>query len=518
MTHAKRGILLTGATGLLGRYLLRDLLLAGYPVAVLARDAPGVPATDRVAALLDDISTALGRRLPQPVVLPGDVRRREVGLMPTEQRWLADHCGAVVHAAASLAFRPTRDGEPRATNVEGTQHLLDLCRRLRVSEFHHVSTAFVCGAAAGTVFEDDPADGRHFHNAYEATKADAERLVRSTAGLRATIYRPSVIVGDSRTGFTSTYHGVYRFIEFAYRLAEPPAPGRPRRLALRLPLTGDEPRNLVPVDWVAQAIVRLIGRPACHGRTYHLTAPRLVPVRLLKEVAEELLQVEGVRFGGPGVVEDTTGLERLFLDRLEEYWPYLHGDPEFDSRRLQAALPDLPAVVIDRPLVERLVQFAVTDEWGHRGRRGAKAPPAPARTDCRRYVEEVFPTAARRSVLGRAARLTATVALDVRGPHGGQWTCGWVGGDLQFVRRGLDPAADVCYRTDPATFDDVVRGRQSAQDAFFARRIEVAGDVEKALKLAVMFGQFLRETAQADTVAKCWRTKRGAAAAHQPEA
>ena len=95
--------------------------------------------------------------------------------------------------------------------------------------------------------------------------------------------------------------------------------------------------------------------------------------------------------------------------------------------------------------------------------------------------------------MARTAGLDVVVSLDVRGPGGGQWTFGWSGGDLVFVESGVERPADVVYRTDPTAFDDVVRGRQSPQEAFFARRIEVEGDVEKGLKLAVLLGLFLAE-------------------------
>jgi thioester reductase-like protein/putative sterol carrier protein len=491
-------ILLTGATGLLGRYVLRDLLLRGIRVATLVRDRTEGRAADRVAEVIDLWCRELGRRLPEPVVIAGDILDVDLGLTAADRRWLSARCDGVVHAAASLEFRPSPRGEPHATNVFGTRNLVDLCRRIGVSAFHHVSTAFVCGEITGPVLEVDQAQDRCFHNGYEQSKSQAEAMVRAAAGLRPTIYRPSVIVGDSRTGYTSTYHGIYRFIELACRLAQAPnqpgdRDGSSLHLPLRLPLTGDEHRDLVPVDWAAQAIVRLVDRLDCHGRTYHLTASHPVPARLIKDVAEEVLGIDGVRFGGPEVFDDPTPLERWFLDHIQEFWPYLHGDPRFDRRNLDAALPDLPSVRIDGPMLARMIRYAAADGWGRgSGRRGTSAV-SRARINCRHYVEDVFPAAMRRSRVARAAGLDVAVALEVSGPGGGQWTCEWIGGNLASVRRGLREGAEVRYRTDPATFDDVIRGRQSPQEAFFARRIEVEGDVEKALKLAVLFGHILAE-------------------------
>jgi thioester reductase-like protein len=497
--QSRRGILLTGATGLLGRYLLRDLLLSGRRVATLARDCREAPAAQRMAELVAFWSESLGRKLPAPVVLDGDLRLPGLGLGPADRRRLARECGAVIHAAANISFQPAPGGEPWTTNVDGTQHLLDLCRALGIGELHHVSTAYVCGDRTGTVYEDELDRGQGFHNAYEESKFEAERRVRQAVGLCAMVYRPAVIVGDSRTGYTCTYHGIYRFLHLAARLAEAARPtpataagqtARARRLPLRLPFTGQESRNLVPVDWVARAVLHLLPQPARHGGTYHLVAE---PVRSqeIKEAVERVLHLEGVRWAGPGELADPTPLERLFLDSLRDYWPYFQGDPVFDCRQSGPALAGLPAPRVDAALLARLIQFAETDQWG-RAPMPCPAGPAPG-LDCAHYMETFFPAQAPRSPLARAAALDLTIALDIRGQGGGQWSCRWAQGELAGVCRGLDARAEVTYRTDVATFAAVVAGRQTPQEAFFARRIDIAGDVEKGLKLTVLLQQFLKE-------------------------
>ena len=292
-----RRVLLTGVTGFLGRYLLRDLLDAGCRVAVLARSLPKQPASERIAALHSWCEESTGRRLPAPTALCGDLTVRGLGLSANDRRWLAAHCRCVVHAAARTGMRKSPDGEPARTNVEGTQQLLDLCVRLGIEEFHHLSTAFVCGDRPGPVYEEELDCGQNFRNDYEQSKVEAEHRVRQTSGIQATIYRPSVIVGDSRTGHTSSYQGFYRFLELADRFAEPARNGR-RVLPLRLPFLGSEPRNLVPVDWVSRAVVTILNRPGRHGQTYHLVAP--VPVRAdaIKRIAEKLLRIDGVHWAG----------------------------------------------------------------------------------------------------------------------------------------------------------------------------------------------------------------------------
>jgi thioester reductase-like protein len=478
-------ILLTGATGLLGRYLLRDLLIQGRPVAVLARDRRDGTAQERVEELVAWWNETQERTLPRPIVMTGDVADHRLGLSPADRAWLSRSCDAVLHAAAHVGFRATPEGEPWRTNIEGTRHVLDLCSAAGIDELHHVSTAFVCGRRVGTIHEDDLDRGQRFHNDYEWSKFEAERLLQQQERqVRITVYRPSIVVGDSRTGYTSSYHGIYRFLELADRLAQG-LPGASRTLPLRLPFTGQEACNLVCVDWVAEAIARIAARPGFHGCTYHLTARQTVPAGLIREVAEDLLGLTGLSWAGPAGPAQPTTLEERFLDQVRDYWPYRDKDLLFDTAHTRAALPGLPAPVIDRDVLARLIRFALADRWGH-------AHNGSARVDCAHYVEEFFPQAVRRSSLAQVP-LDLTVGLDVEGAGGGRWTCRWVRGELMGVRRGRHGPVEVAYRLDPATFAAVVHGRLAVQEAFFARRIEIEGDVEKALKLAVLFARLVHE-------------------------
>jgi thioester reductase-like protein len=98
------------------------------------------------------------------------------------------------------------------SNLTGTRNLLQLCRETGVRQFDHVSTAYVCGKRPGPVFERELDCGQTFRNDYERSKCEAEKLVRAAAHLdRVTVYRPAIIVGDSRTGYTTAYHGPYAY-------------------------------------------------------------------------------------------------------------------------------------------------------------------------------------------------------------------------------------------------------------------------------------------------------------------
>jgi hypothetical protein len=114
------------------------------------------------------------------------------------------------------------------------------------------------------------------------------------------------------------------------------------------------------------------------------------------------------------------------------------------------------------------------------------------KVDCSHYMEQFFPESARRSVLSRIP-LEIVIGLEIRGAGGGGWSYRWAKGELIQMRRDLDPQAQVVFRMDMPTFESIVESRQGLQEAFFARQIEVEGDIEKALTLATLFEEFARE-------------------------
>jgi thioester reductase-like protein len=487
--NAAQGIFLTGATGLLGRYLLRDLLASGRPVGVLIRDSTSASARERLAELQVFCEESVGRSLPRPLLLPGDLRAPGLGLGTAERHWLARHARAVIHSAAYVSYQPTPDGEPWQTNVLGTRRLLELCQSLGLTQLHYLSTAFLCGDRRGSVREDELDCGGGSANAYERSKFAAEQVVRQFCGLRTTIYRPSVIVGDSCTGYTCTYHHFYRFLELAVRLSAR-SPSRRQRLSLRLPLTGAETQNIVPVDWVARALLTLLDRPRWHGRTYHLAAWQSIRLDAIKNILSELLPLEGVQWVGPVGLPDPTPLEQLVLEQFRDYWSYLHSNLDFDCRNTRQALPDLPPPRFDRQLVARLLAFAQADNWGRRHGRNHAPPPSA----CAHYLECVLPQWVQRSSVARALPNDFHFALDLRGPDGGQWSCRCGGEKILMVERGIHAVPDVIYRMEANVFLHLIRGQQSAQKAFLDGQIEIEGDMEKALKWAMFIEQFLAES------------------------
>jgi long-chain acyl-CoA synthetase len=339
-------VILTGATGFVGRELLQRFL---------ERDDRHVYALVRAP---DDAAAA--ERLPRHARLTavaGDIERPGLGLDDRRVAALAEEVDTVVHCAASVSFGLNL-ADSRRVNVGGTRRVAELAERCPgLRRFTYVSTAYVAGAHQGEFGEDDLDVGQDFRNPYEQSKFEAERTLRERHGyLPLQVLRPSIVVGDSRTGFTTSFNVLY-----------PPLRAFARGAIPALPARRSAPVDVVPVDYVADAAHEL----ACSGPdgTFHLVAgrnattvgrlidlasrhfgrsrPPVFPPGVYRRLVHPLL----VRRGGEG------------LRRLEVYFPYFSMRVRFADRRH----PPAPPV---EGYFDRLLEFAEQARWGRTRERG----------------------------------------------------------------------------------------------------------------------------------------------------
>jgi thioester reductase-like protein/short-subunit dehydrogenase len=258
----------TGGTGFIGRRVVSRLVVAepGAEVWVLVR-RQSLGRFERLAADWGERAKPLVGELPELGLT--DETLAELGRV--------DH---LVHCAA--------------VETEGTRAVIELARRLDAT-LHHVSSIAVAGDFRGEYTEDDFDVGQQLPSPYHRTTFEAEALVRSTPGLRYRVYRPAVVVGDSVTGEMDKIDGPYYFFGVLAKLAR-----LPRFTPIVLPDAGRT--NIVPVDYVVDALVALLQTEGLDGRTFHLTSPKTVGLRGIYRGVAKAAGLPPMRGSLPGSV------------------------------------------------------------------------------------------------------------------------------------------------------------------------------------------------------------------------
>jgi thioester reductase-like protein len=260
-------VLFTGFPGFIGARLLPRLLELSpeEKFVCLVQDRFLDLARRELAAIEARAPAARGRMS----IAVGDITRPGLALSGDDATRLRRELTGAHHLAAVYDLAVSRELGMKV-NVEGTRNVLRfLAEAPSFERLHYVSTAYVSGTATGVFRESDLDVGQGFKNHYEETKFLAEvEVVRS--GVPSTIYRPSVVVGDSRTGETGKFDGPYFTLTAMEKI---PSPGVFLRVG-----SGNNPVNLVPVDFVVEALARLSTQRERGTRTYHLTDPEPLSV------------------------------------------------------------------------------------------------------------------------------------------------------------------------------------------------------------------------------------------------
>ena len=339
-----RTALVTGATGFVGRVFTRALL-SDHPqlhVWALVRGKDGGLPTQR-----PELQDLVGH--PRFHVAEGDVTLAGLGLEPLEAgRGVPETLDACFHLAARTDFKEARRAETFRANVEGTRNLIAFLRGLeRPGKLFHVSTAYVAGVRPGeTVREEVLPPAPRFCNPYEESKYEAERLV-AASGLDWTILRPSIIVGDSRSGAAESDKMIYGALKVLWRFrtmlqGKYGASGLAALPAGAFAVLGHDEveKNLICVDDLVRLLLAVARLGPAPGSVFHLVNPRTVSVRELYSAMVELLGIRCLRLAPslPGILSEE---EQALRHGIEVYEPYIFSqEPVFDTARTRSLLGD----------------------------------------------------------------------------------------------------------------------------------------------------------------------------------
>ncbi|MBI9049188.1 MAG: SDR family oxidoreductase [Anaerolineaceae bacterium] len=366
----KNIILLTGATGFLGTNLANRLIRDSQDrILALVRAVDNDHAIHRLQKEwwdFPELYSAIGN---QVIALAGDITLPQLGLNRKEYQQLVEQLTHIIHSAADVRLFQSLE-KLRIINVEGTRYVLELAQAAHadhgLQRFAHVSTAYVAGAHSGIILEEPPKNQFGFSSPYEQSKYEAELLIwQAKKDLPVTIFRPGMIVGDSKNGRIKSFNTLYYPLRLYLTEKLSIAPANPK---MRV--------NLVPVDYVAEAISRLTFQDESIGQAFHLTpSPKTIPsisqvTDFSRLWAKENLGIhlKPARFiklpGTKWLVKLAKNLPLHELSTIRSLLPYFDKDPLFDRRNTDQYLGEYPHQWQD--LLPVLLQEAVQRSFWHR--------------------------------------------------------------------------------------------------------------------------------------------------------
>lgn len=347
-------VLVTGATGFVGAALVLELLeRTDSQVTCLVRHRDGADPLER---LRDQLAVAMDHYEVQHLAdeVTGRVAAVVGDVTDPTILGVAENLGpvdAVWHSAASLKYRDVDAVEIRSHNVEGTGNVVALAEAVGAREFNHISTAYVAGRRSGVVLEEAVPSGTETNNQYERSKVDAEAVV-AASGMHVRVFRPSIVIGHSRTLAADSSMGVYGFLRemhrFIRRVDDP-------SLLPELTIHADTSTgiNLIPVDLVVSAAVEIAASDST-AHYFHLTNNHTALVQDSIPVVCRLLGLPEPRFTTER--GELTRLDRILARYLDFYLPYLGGDRSFDRTNTDAVVGDR----CDHPSGPALAEALVT--------------------------------------------------------------------------------------------------------------------------------------------------------------
>ena len=323
-------IFLTGFPGFIAGRLVKRLAAEGARFLLLVQPALALRAREDLQRIASETGTSLSNfRL-----LEGDITRPELGLQHAELEMARSEATVLFHLAAIYDLAVPRDPAMRV-NVEGTRNVNRFARMMaNLRRYHYVSTCYVAGLRTGLILETELRHEAGFRNYYEETKYLAEIEVDALkAEVPVTIHRPSVVCGDSRTGETAKYDGIYYLIHYL----------RMQPNLLRLINIGNRAvrLNLVPVDFVVEALVTLALDELSVGATVQLADPDPLTSRDLFDTIARSIAGRASRIAVPAPLVRST-LSLPFSPRLtglpHAAVPYFFLDQTYDTTHARRLL------------------------------------------------------------------------------------------------------------------------------------------------------------------------------------
>lgn len=330
-------IFLTGATGFLGSYLLRDLVYSDITnisqILVLVRAKNQKEGEEKITASLKEIVpvSKLKEILKLINVILGDISKEFLGISESTYFKLIKNVNTIYHSAALCDFMVPWD-IIKKNNVNGTKNVLEFarlcCKSNQLKGLHLVSTVAVGGDKKGVLYENELDVGQKFNNTYERSKFEAEKLATEyrNQGIPINIYRPAIIVGDSLNGYTNNFKMVYQPLHFFSC-----------NIFNQIPAEQNTQYSFSPVDLVSKAIVKISLTDGITNKCFNIFNPNKLSLNLFLEKASQYFG-----FNKPELIPlpkfDFGQYSELSYKLIKPYIPYFNYNVWFDSTNTNEVL------------------------------------------------------------------------------------------------------------------------------------------------------------------------------------
>ncbi len=499
MSSLKPALLLTGATGYLGKHILWQLLQQGYHVSVIVRRNKKNP-RQRVIGVLKSIGPFYEEFLH---VVEGDVTKPGCGIKPVELDELAKSgIGTLIHSAGMTRFDTHLSDEIFENNLQGTRQAYALARRLGIENFHHVSTAYVAGDTDKIFSSEDLDVGQKFNNPYEESKYETEKYLHQVYqkdAVRIVIYRPSIIVGGFPLGENNTVSTVYTFMKALHFIRECCRRDleRGRGLFARCGVRQDSDSVYIPLRIVANpelsinlvsvnsVVDKIVGNLTLDSQKRFSVVPMLgddFSLNRLRSAVCNALGITGISYVEKSefVNEPMSVVEENFSRATSTYQPYLLSTPDFlETEKDKHNKIDMEEIAVEFSSLMNLKR--TLKKRGDLNRLALNTLGVSGAQD---YFHRLINGQVGESFLKRIAYVDTKIRFQISGAVLFDQIIHFDNGNIYFSN---EPDFDCSYELTDQVFTDIVNGRIDLRNAFFSGKIRIEGDRERALKFGFLF-------------------------------
>ncbi len=497
-------IVLTGATGYLGKHLLAHLLCAGHTVHCLTRSGTK-SARQRVALALAAVNrdASLDNPLDNLFVVDANVAEDGCALTERDARQLrSSRVDAFVHCAGLTRFESHLADELLTQNLFGTRHAYRLASALGVPRFHQVSTAYVAGDSPQPFEAQDLARGQAFRNPYERSKFEAEQWLHAQgrgAQPKVVVHRPSIVVGGNPCGERNEVSTIYTFMKAVHFLRRCCERDRARgrgafaqlgatfvaatlNIPLRVAAAATGTLNLVDIADVVEGIAASLAADDVHGTT-HMLVGYEYSLDAVADAITAAFDVTGVQLVPTAAFEAAprNPLEQQFWRMTKVYAPYLFHAPCF----VQAHGRPPRKVAIGSLASDFRARLA-----GEGASVGNLALGANAIQHPRDYFNALAEKLIGRHFLKQHSYVTAEIDFTLTGAQACAVRVCIAHGAARLATSDAREPATCRYQLDSDLFMKIIEGATDLRAAFLAGRVKISGDLETALKFGALLGYY----------------------------